>query len=49
MKKNSYLILEIGETQGSKCIELLCKSGLKLIKKSKDLQKKDRILVFSKV
>ena len=49
MKKNSYLILEIGETQGSKCIELLSKSGLKLIKKSKDLQKKDRILVFSKV
>ena len=49
MKKKSFLILEIGEAQASKCIEILSKSGLKLIKKSKDLQNKDRILVFSKV
>ncbi len=49
MKKNSYLILEIGEEQALKCINLLRNSGLKLIKKTKDLQKKDRILVFSKV
>ena len=49
MKKNSFLILEIGENQASKCIKLFIDSGLKFLKKTKDLQKKDRILVFSKV
>tara|TARA_Y100001970_G_C14044238_1_gene755439 strand:- start:3 stop:833 length:831 start_codon:yes stop_codon:yes gene_type:complete len=49
MKKNSYLILEIGEKQASKCIQLFINSGLKFVKKTKDLQKKDRILLFSRV
>ena len=49
MKKNSYLILEIGENQASKCIEIFDNSGLKFVKKVKDLQKKDRILIFSKL
>ncbi len=49
MKVNSFLVLEIGENQYFKCIELFNDSRLKLIKKSTDLQKKDRILVFRKV
>ena len=49
MNVNSFLVLEIGEYQGSKCIQIFHDSGLKLIKKSTDLQKKDRILVFTKV
>ena len=49
MKKNAFLILEIGEKQASNCIKIFNNSGLKLIKKSQDLQKKDRILVFSKI
>ena len=49
MKKNSYLILEIGENQYLDCLKIFVNSGLKLIKKTKDLQKKDRILVFSKI
>ncbi len=49
MKKNAYLILEIGEKQFKDCIQIFSSSGLKLIKKVKDLQKKDRIIVFSKL
>ena len=49
MKKNAYLILEIGEKQFKDCIQIFSSSGLKLIKKVKDLQKKDRILIFSKL
>ena len=49
MKYGSYLILEIGEKQASKCIKLFDNSGLSLVKKVKDLQEKDRILVFSKL
>ena len=49
MHNNSYLVLEIGENQAKKCIKLFNKSGLKYIKKVQDLQKKDRILIFSKL
>ena len=49
MKKNSLLILEIGDKQSSKCQQIFKNSGLKLNKITKDLQKKDRILVFSKL
>ena len=49
MNKNAYLIIEIGEKQFSSCKEIFSSSGLNLIKKSKDLQKKDRIMVFSKL
>jgi len=49
MKSDSYLILEIGEKQASNCIRLFGNSGLNFVKKAKDLQKKDRILIFSKL
>ena len=49
MNKNAYLILEIGEKQFMDCKEIFSSSGLNLIKKVKDLQKKDRIIVFSKI
>jgi len=49
MKKNGYLIVEIGEKQLSDCINIFKSSGLNLIKKTQDLQKKDRIMVFSKL
>jgi len=49
MKYGSYLILEIGENQASNCIKLFNNSGLNFVKKVKDLQKKDRILIFSKL
>ena len=49
MKFDSYLILEIGEDQASNCIKLFSNSGLNFVKKVKDLQKKDRILIFSKL
>jgi len=49
MKSDSYLILEIGENQASNCIKLFNDSGLNFVKKVKDLQKKDRILIFSKL
>ena len=49
MKSDSYLILEIGEKQASNCIKLFDNSGLNFVKKAKDLQKKDRILIFSKL
>ena len=49
MKFASYLILEIGENQALYCIKLFSNYGLNLVKKVKDLQKKDRILIFSKL
>ena len=49
LKKGGYLILEIGGSQFSDCMEIFSDSGLKFIKKSQDLQKKDRIMVFSKI
>ena len=49
LKKGGYLILEIGASQYSGCREIFRDSGLKLIKKEQDLQKKDRIMIFSKL
>tara|TARA_B100001250_G_C19748536_1_gene766558 strand:+ start:314 stop:1153 length:840 start_codon:yes stop_codon:yes gene_type:complete len=49
MNKNAYLILEIGENQYNSCNQIFSFSGLKLIKKTQDLQKKDRIIVLSKL
>ncbi len=49
MKSNGYLILEIGADQYNICREIFSNSGLKFEKKSQDLQKKDRIMVFSKL
>ena len=49
LKKGGYLILEIGGSQFSDCKEIFRDSGLKFIKKEQDLQKKDRIIIFSKL
>ena len=49
LKKGGYLILEIGESQFRDCREIFRVSGLKFIKKEQDLQKKDRIIIFSKL
>ena len=49
LSNNGYLILEIGASQFSDCMEIFNHSGLKFIKKSQDLQKKDRIMIFSKI
>ena len=49
MDVNSYLILEIGERQLSDCIDIFSHSKLKFHKKAQDLQKKDRILIYSKL
>ena len=49
MNKNAYLIIEIGEKQFIECKEIFSFSSLSLIKKMQDLQKKDRIMVFSKL
>ncbi len=49
MNYKSYLILEIGEKQALNCIKIFKESGLNFVKKVKDLQKKDRILIFSKL
>ncbi len=49
LKNGGYFILEIGANQFSDCIEIFNNSGLKFIKKSQDLQKKDRIMIFSKI
>ena len=49
LKKGGYLILEIGASQFSDCREIFRDSGLKFIKKEQDLQKKDRIMIFSKL
>ena len=49
MNKNAYLIIEIGEKQFIDCKEIFSSSGLEFVKKTQDLQKKDRIMVFSKL
>ena len=49
MNTNSYLVLEIGEGQLRDCIDLFSHSRLNFHKKAKDLQKKDRILIYSKL
>ena len=49
LKKGGYLILEIGASQFSDCREIFRDSGLKFMKKERDLQKKDRIMIFSKL
>ena len=49
MNKSAYLIIEIGESQFMECKEIFSSSCLKLLKKTQDLQKKDRIMVFSKI
>ena len=49
MNANSYLILEIGEAQFRDCIDIFSLSGLNYCKKAQDLQKKDRILIYSKL
>ena len=41
--------MEIGEKQAKKCLEMFENSGLNFVKKVKDLQKKDRILIYSKL
>ena len=49
MNVNSYLLLEIGEGQLRECIDIFSLSELYFHKKAKDLQKKDRILIYSKL
>ena len=49
LNSGGHLILEIGASQFSDCREIFSNSGLKFIKKSQDLQKKDRIMIFSKI
>ena len=49
MKKNAYLILEIGDQQFQDCKEIFAISQLNFQKKIQDLQKKDRIIVYSKL
>jgi len=49
MNVNSYLLVEIGEGQLKGCIDIFSLSGLNFHKKAQDLQKKDRILVYSKL
>jgi release factor glutamine methyltransferase len=49
MSVNSYLILEIGEGQFRDCKDIFSLSKLNFHKKAQDLQKKDRILIYSKL
>ena len=49
LEKNAYFIIEIGENQFNDCKEIFGSSRLNLLKKMQDLQKKDRIMVFSKL
>ena len=49
MNVNSYLVLEIGERQLRDCIDIFRLSELNFHKKAQDLQKKDRILIYSKL
>ena len=49
MNLNSYLLLEIGEGQLKDCIDIFSLSELNFHKKAQDLQKKDRILIYSKL
>ena len=49
MNLNSYLLIEIGEGQFRDCIDIFSHSKLTFHKKAQDLQKKDRILIYSKL
>jgi release factor glutamine methyltransferase len=49
MNSNAYFIIEIGAKQYDDCREIFSVSPLKFAKKTQDLQKKDRIMVFSKI
>ncbi len=49
MNENAYLILEIGEKQFNDCKEIFSVSKLNFHKKTQDLKKKDRIMIFSKL
>ena len=49
MNVNSYLLLEIGEGQLKDCKDIFSLSKLNFHKKAQDLQKKDRILIYSKL
>ncbi len=49
MNVDSHLLLEIGEGQLGDCLDIFSLSGLKFHKKAQDLQKKDRILIYSKL
>ena len=49
MNVTSYLLVEIGEEQLKDCIDIFSLSGLNFHKKAQDLQKKDRILIYSKL
>jgi release factor glutamine methyltransferase len=49
MNVNSYLVLEIGERQFRDCLDIFSLSKLNFHKKTQDLQKKDRILTYSKL
>jgi len=49
MNSNAYFIIEIGAKQYDDCREIFSVSSLKFEKKTQDLQKKDRIMVFSKI
>ena len=49
MNVSSYLIIEIGEGQLRDCKDIFSLSKLNFHKKAQDLQKKDRILIYSKL
>ena len=49
MSVNSHLLLEIGDGQLKDCIDIFSLSKLNFHKKAQDLQKKDRILIYSKL
>ena len=49
MNVNSYLLIEIGEGQFKDCRDIFSLSKLNFHKKAQDLQKKDRILIYSKL
>ena len=49
MNTKAYLVLEIGEKQFSDCKDIFAISRLNFHKKTQDLQKKDRIMVYSKL
>ena len=49
MKPSSYLVIEIGEGQFRDCIDIFSLSRLNFHKKAQDIQKKDRILIYSKL
>ena len=49
MNVNSYLLIEIGAGQSRDCMDIFSISKLNFHKKAQDLQKKDRILIYSKL